>query len=426
MPRAHPQNLSFRTPRAYWLGVFNGIVFNIGSAFVDPATVLPSFVSRLTDSAVAVGLISAIGLGGWYLPQLFAASYAQPRPYKRPLYILATLLRAIGWAIAIPLVYLFGGSQPALALLAFFLGYSLFTFAGGLGGIAFLDMIAKTVAPNRLGSFFGNRLFWGALGGIGAGFLVRTILASDKFSFPANYCLLMGLGLASFVPGWIAFLLVKEPPGRPGKAQSLLDFVRSTPGVIRRHRDYRLLVVSRLLLGATGIALPFYILYCRRVLQMPEAVVGTYLSIQMAGNVFAIPLWAYLNDRKGPRSLLIVVAAVSLAIPTIAFLAALFPHAPEFGRLAFAAVFFGLAAAAAGGFMASTNYLLAIAPEEQRPLYIGVLNTLFAITTFLPMLGGLIVKFGSFLILFALAAMLGLAGAVAALRLPRPQSQLSD
>ena len=409
----------YQTKRAYRLGVANGVLFTIGGAFVDPATVLPSFISQLTDSAVAVGLISAIGSGGWYLPQLFVASYAQPRPRKRPLYIFSAFLRAAGWFIAIPAVYLLCPRQAALGLVGFFLGYSLFAFGGGLGGIAFLDIVAKTVAPNRLGSFFGNRQFWGAVGGIGAGFLVRAVLANRAIPFPGNYCLIMVIALASFLPGWFAYSLVREPPGRPGQAQPLLHFLSSIPRLVSQDREYALLLSSRLLLGGTGIALPFYILYCRESLGVPQSGVGTYLAIQMTGSVLAIPLWAHLNDRRGPRTLLVASGLLSLAIPALALSASLIPFPPSLRQLAFGLVFFTLAAAGAGQFMGFTNYLLGLAPEEQRPLYIGVLNTLYAVTTFLPIVAGFVVRFGSFQLLFAIATLLGLAGLVTVLKLPR-------
>jgi hypothetical protein len=424
-PALQGSQQSFRTPRAYWLGVFNGVVFTIGVAFVDPATVLPAFVSRLTDSGVAVGLVSAIGTGGWYLPQLLAARYAQPRPYKRPLYLLAVYLRGSGWVIAIPSVYLLARTHPMLALVCFFLGYSMFALGGGLGGIAFLDIVAKTVSPGQLGSFFGNRQFWGAVGGIAVGFLVKRILDSEALSFPSDYSLLMILALVSFMPGWLAFAVIREPPGEPGEAQPFLSFMKAAPRLLHHHRDLRLLVAGRLLTGASAVALPFYIVYCRRVLEMPESVVGTYLSVQMAGSVLAVPLWAQINDRRGPRALLIVIAALSLAIPALALLGAWLPHTHLLSRLIFGAVFFGLLAATAGGFMASINYLLAIAPEPQRPLYIGVLNTSFALTAFLPMLGGMLVRAQLFEVLFAAGALLGAAGLVVTAKLARPSPPVS-
>lgn len=404
--------------RAYRLGILNGVLFNIGVAFVDPATVLPTFVARVSGSELAVGLVSAVANGGWFLPQLLGASHVQSRPYKRPMYVFTTCLRVSAWLLAIPSTYLLAERYPVAALVTFLCCCSLDSFGGGLAGPAFLDIVAKTVSPNRLGAFFANRAFWGGLGAIGSGLLVRAILGAQGPTFPVNYCLLFALALALFLPGWLAFMAIEEPPSKVPARQSLLSFLKSAPLVISQHRDYRLLLISRLLLGGSGIAFPFYIIYCRRALGVPESAVGTYLALQMAGSVLANPLWAYLNDRKGARALVAASSVASLLCPVIAVAGTLFPQAAGPARAAFGLVFFLLAAAGTGTFIGFTNYLFAISPEEQRPLYVGIQNTLFAVTTFLPLLGGVIVRFGSFHLLFGLAAAFALAGAVAAFRLP--------
>jgi Na+/melibiose symporter-like transporter len=196
--------------------------------------------------------------------------------------------------------------------------------------------------------------------------------------------------------------------------------------MIREHTAFRRLIVSRLLTGAAAIALPFYIIYCRRILELPESVVGSYLSLQMAGSVALIPLWAYLNDRRGPRALLISVAALSLSVPTIAFIATLLPHPTGLGQLAFGFVFFPLAALGSGSFMGYHNYLFSVAPEAHRPIFIGIHNTFFAVTGFLPLLGGVLLRLTSFHVLFALAALLGTTGLAATLRLPAETSRVGN
>ncbi len=418
MPETDREIAARRTRTAYRRGIANGILFAIGVAFVDPITVLPTFVSRLTDSEVAVGLVSAIGTSGWFLPQLLVASYIQSRPYKRPPYVFAAYLRGIALLLMIPIIYVLARSLPIVALAGFIFGYALYSFSAGLSGPAFLDIVAKTVPGNRLGAFFGHRQFWGGLGAIVSGMLVRFILSEQGPAFPVSYCLLFGLALIAFAPGWALFATIYEPPGKVERAQPLLSFLRSAPTVVREHRAYRLLLISRLLTGCAGIALPFYIIYCRRFLGVPEEAVGTYLAIQMSGTVALIPLWAFLNDRRGPRTLLVAVASLSLAVPSLALLAVLLAGAPGIARGIFGAVFFPVAAVGGGSFMGYTNYLFAIAPEERRPLYIGVQNTLFAITAFLPLVGGVVVGLASFQVLFLVAAVMGLLGLIATVILP--------
>ena len=406
--------------RAYRLGIVNGVLFATGVAFIDPVTVLPTFVSRLTDSDVAVGLVSAIGTGGWFLPQLLTASYLQARPYKRPLYVRAAFVRGVALLLATVSVLLLGARSAAGALAAFFLCYGLYSLGGGLSGVAFLDIVAKTVPGRRLGAFFGHRQFWGGLASVGCGLLVGAILGAEWLPFPYDYALLFALALANLAPGWAAFAAIREPAGQVGEPQRLAAYLRGAPGVVRGHREFRRLLLSRMMLGASGVALPFYILYCRRLLGVPEAAVGIYLSVQMAGSMAAVPLWAHLNDRRGPRTLVRSVAVLSVIVPAGALVVALAPITAALGRIALGAVFFLLAAATAGSFMGYTNYLLAIAPEERRPTYIGIMNTLFAVTTFLPLLGGVLLNLTSFAALFGVAAALAAVGAGMALRLPPP------
>lgn len=418
MPESTPQRPYAHRRQAYRLGILNGVLFNTGTAFVDPGTVLPVFIATISKSDLAVGLVAAIANGGWSLPQLIGASYIQHQPLKRPMYVLTTCLRIGAWVVVVPITYFLAGPLPTLALIGFILCYALDAFAGGLAGPAFLDIVAKTVSPTRLGAFFANRVFWGGVGAIGAGVLVRHILSDRGPSFPANYALLFALALAMFVPGWIAFTKIKEPPGEAAEAQSLRQFLRGAPDIIRQNRAYRLLLIGRMLLGAMVLAFPFYIIYCRRELGLPDSAVGTYLSIQMAGAVVANPLWALLSDRRGPRALILATTVAAVGYALISLVVTFFPHPLWLGRASFGAVFFLLAASGSGGWIGCTNYLLGIAPEAQRPIYIGVQNTFFAITMFLPMLGGAVLRFGSFHLLFGLSAAFALAGLVVMLRLP--------
>jgi Na+/melibiose symporter-like transporter len=316
-------------------------------------------------------------------------------------------------------LYFLAPGHAAAALVAFFASYTCYALAGGASGPAFLDIVAKTVPSGKLGAFFGHRQFWGGLGAIGCGALVRAILGADGLDFPNDYALLFVCALAFFAPGWILFASIHEPPGRVSDdPKPLLSFLLSAPATIRRHREFRLLLGSRLLNGAVGISLPFYIIYAHRILSVPEATIGVYISLQMAGSVLLVPLWTFLNDRRGPRTLLLAVALMYLATALLAFITSLLPQLPAFGRLALMAIFFPLAAISAGSFMGYTNYLFAIAPEEKRTLYIGLQNTLYAGTSFLPLLGGAIAAATSFSVLFGLAAAFALAALAATARLP--------
>ena len=209
--------------QAYILGILNGVLFNTGVAFVDPSTVLPVFIARVSHSDLAVGLVAAISTGGWFLPQLYGASHVQSRPYKRPMYVATTWLRVSAWVVAIPVTFFVAPSYPMPALIAFMCCYSMDAFGGGLAGPAFLDIVAKTVSPRRLGAFFANRAFWGGLCAIGAGMLVSVILGPGGPRYPYNYCLLFSLGFHLLI------VLVEEPVLRQTFGAAYEQYCRSVP-----------------------------------------------------------------------------------------------------------------------------------------------------------------------------------------------------
>jgi len=75
----HTKNFPFN----FIVNVIDGGFFGLGLGFASFSTVLPLFVSNLTNSAILIGLIPAIHIVGWQLPQLFTAQrVAQQKRYK--------------------------------------------------------------------------------------------------------------------------------------------------------------------------------------------------------------------------------------------------------------------------------------------------------------------------------------------------------
>ena len=63
------------------------------------------------------------------------------------------------------------------------------------------------------------------------------------------------------------------------------------------------------------------------------------------------------------------------------------------------------------------NYLLEIAPDDLRPSYIGLGNTIMGILTLAPTVGGWLLEATSYTVLFGITALLVFLGFLMALRL---------
>ena len=174
--------------RNFWLGVSNGILFNASGAFLNANTILPLFVSQLTDSHFLVGTAAALHEVGWFVPQLFVAAATAHHPKQKPLYVRAAFFRLAVFLALLASFFLSSYQQPKQVLFFFFLFYGLYSIGGGFAGVAFMEIVSKTVEPSRRGSFWGLRMSVGGLLAVLFGRLVAEVLSGH--SFPKNFELL--------------------------------------------------------------------------------------------------------------------------------------------------------------------------------------------------------------------------------------------
>jgi len=199
--------------RNFWLGVINGILFKVGITFSHPSTVLAVFLTKLTGSEFYAGVLTAVAGLGWFLPPMFVAGWVESLPRKLPLYAHMAFGRAIGWLWMIAIVVFVAPQFPVYAAILFLLGYAVYTVTGGIASLAFMDIFARTVPFRRRGVFWGLRMFWGSVLGIGVGVVVRHVLKGDwGFDFPHNYALLLSFAFVTYALAWLTFFVSHEPP----------------------------------------------------------------------------------------------------------------------------------------------------------------------------------------------------------------------
>ena len=160
--------------RSFTLTVFNGVLFNSASRLIDPPLVLTWFVSQLTSSNVLIGLVSPWAEALWFLPQLFISNRIQRMERKMDWYSLTGTIRVVLWILLAVMVWFV--DAPGLLLVGFFVLSGTAWLAGGLAGISFFDVVAKTIPTRRRGSLFAWRQFLGGLLGLGAAWIVGLTL----------------------------------------------------------------------------------------------------------------------------------------------------------------------------------------------------------------------------------------------------------
>ena len=383
-----------------FVNLVDGGFFGLGWGFGSLGTIVPLLVSRMTDSALLIGLIPAIHGVAWQLPQLFMANTTARRRIYKPMVMWITVHERIPY-IGLALVGIF---MAALGnRLALILTFALILWQGlGAGFTAnpWQSMVAKIIPPDWRGTFFGqqaglaNVLMSGTA--IAAGFILEKV--NDHWDFALCFLLtLVGMGFSFLFIG-----LTREPMDNEKAIPERQPLPwRDWLGVLRRDRNFSSYLVVRFLSSFATMGFAFYIVYGLRRFAMDEVTAGFLTAALTITQTIANAAMGWLGDRLGHRAMLI---AGSFAVTFSSLLAW---GGPTIGWLYPVFILSGLANVAYWTIgMAITAEF---GTEETRPMYIGLANTLVAPATILaPLLGGWIADAAGFQATFMVSAVGGL------------------
>jgi MFS family permease len=410
--------------RSFVLGILNGTAFGFAEALIDPPVVLTWFVSQLTSSNLLIGLVAPLGNAGWFLPQIFVSTRIQRMRRTMPAYVVAAVIRTVAWLVLAAAVWMV--DDPTLLLVSFFALYSIARVSSGLGGLSFFDVIAKTVPARRRGSFFAWRQLVGGVLGLGGGWIVKTILSSPALPFPDGHAFLFLIYCVGMALGMLVFALVREPPGVVSAGPVTMDDqLRRSRRLVQADPVYRRYMAARVALGLTSVALPFYGVYAKNVLGASGGMAGVYVAARIGGTlIFNLP-WGRLSDRRGNQLVmrLLSLGSGATALLALGLVGLIGPVQPQGSWLPYVAlpIFFLDGAVRPAHIMVGSNFLLELAPEGERSLYLGLSNTLLGVVVLISGLGGLVVDAFGFAGVFALSIGLSVVAYVFASGLPEPR-----
>ncbi len=385
-----------------------------GVAFFDGSTVYPVLLARLGAGDALIGFTRLVQTLGYTLPALVGSHYIHGMRYHKP-YLLWTCAIGRVLLLTLPPALLLGGLHPSPLILVWVVASTgLFWLLDGACAVSWFDIVAKCIYERVRGRFFGVMQSIGGLFAIGAGLLVQAILAPRGLPYPANFALLAALWCVGALLSQLFLAMIREPAGdvdeeagKPGLAQ----YLRQIGPLFRTYPRLRRLVAARVLLDGAYMAAPFYVLFAQRSLHADLRTVGLYTMLLSAGRLAAGPFWGWLADRIGPGFAVRWVAVAVVAAPLAALGAAyglpwLMP-----------AVFVLMGATGDGLWMVLSTALLESVEARDRPLAIGVATMCQTPSAVYGPIGGLLTQSTSYPTVFALSAVAGLVGSVAAWRI---------
>lgn len=396
------------------------ICFGIAFTFVSLNSVVPALVGRLTTSAPLIGLVSTIFSGGWLLPQLVVANLINDKPRKKP-YMVAALSGRVTMLIVALALWGGLGEYPGAMLVLLFVCLGLFATTDGIASVSWFDIMARAIPVQRRGRLVGIGQFISGLAGIGVGALVGLILKYRPF--PDNFALLFALAGIALVPSTAALAMIKEPPpverNEPSAGERKVKWLHILTSDVLFIR----FMLARLLVGMLGLAAPFYVLHAEQVLHLPNSLIGGFVAAQtLAGTIASVGM-GLISERWGTQAVASLAGIAATAGPLFALAA----HQVGTGWLVngYTFVFMMLGVVNSAWMLGFTNYLLEIAPEEIRPTYVGLSNTIAgAVMMFVPIAGGWLLELTSYPVLFGVTALLTTLGFLATLTL-KPRERIT-
>ena len=350
----------------YAVNLLDGASFWFGASFISATTILPLFVSKLSDTALALGVTAVIAQSGWFLPQLFMANTVEGLPSRKPIVVnLGFLLERLPLWILV-LAAALAARQPELALVLFLISIAWHTMGAGVIAPAWQDLLARCFPVERRGRFFGVTNFIGTgTGALGAALSAWLLV---NFPFPTNFVYTFLIAAVGVNLSWVFIALTREP-SQPNQtpSRSNRQFWSDIPAILRRDHNFRRYLVARSLIALGGLSTGFVTISAVVRWDVPDSTVGVYTGVMLVGQTIGNLTMGWLADRFGHKLSLELGALAS----GLAFIMAWLAPSPVW----YFGVFFLMGVTLGAVIVSGILVIMEFSEPERRPTYAGIANT---------------------------------------------------
>jgi len=386
-------------PKANLRNVLHGFFLALAVTVAEPSTILPLIVHHFSNSVVTVGIFASLLKGGAIAVQMWAAFYAQEYTRVLPYLRIVFFFRWFSWFLIGFAIYFVGDSNKTLTLWLIGIGLFGFSFTAGFGAIYFKEILAKVFSKEYRGRTMANRQVFTAIGSILSGGVAGYVL--ENYEAPLNYAYLFMVSSFLMAIGFIAFGTINEPEKKEirKKEKSFIEFLKNSFALLKTDKRLKDQIIIILLGFSYLLAYPFVILKANKSFDLTGWMLGGFITIQMIGSIIgSFFIWRKMHDYK-------FMLRLSFVFALGAFLVAFFANNPYVYAIVF--LLFGLSM---DGFSISgMNLVFEIAPEDKRPIYTALQSNITSLGLFFPILGGFILKYAGYNVLYSITIfMIGL------------------
>ncbi|OAZ91639.1 MFS transporter [Halomonas sp. G11] len=408
-----PDSACHEQPRNFMLHLWAALGNKLADELSSARLVLPWLMGIIGAPVWMVGLLVPIRESGALLPQIFVAGFIRLKPQRKWVWVAGATLQALAALVLAALALWSSGSLGGSLVL---LALVMLSLARGLSSIATKDVMGKTIAKHRRGTLMG----WsGSVAG------AATLAAGGVLMFlgdsPGNLTLAALLGIAAL--GWavngICAARIEETPGAVEGGENAWDSIKQGLSLLQQDRTFLHFNLCRALLLSSALALPYLALLGQQQSGSELSSLGLLVVVSGLAAMVASPVWGKRADQSSRgvmRDAAIGTAVCCLLGAGIVWL----PTVVSERIWPYALIYAALVIVHHGVRLGRKTYLVDMASQDNRALYVALSNTLTGVLMLLVggMVGLLAQWLGSSALLLVLSAT-ALAAMFSALRLPQ-------
>lgn len=380
--------------RNFWAFMLESFLFSFSLSIFSHTTVLPMYVSNLTDNQFYIGLISLIFFSFSNISSIFSSVIASNSKNAKMVTVFICFLQRIGLALIYSSVFWVSSSKN-VALIVFFTSYSFYSVTAGMSSPVFFNLVSRVITRD-LSSFFGSYIWAGAVSGFLGSFAVNKLL--KMYSFPDNYNYLFLMAVITALLATLAMYFGVKDLGEQNVENKMTFKMLPVKfqDIIKTNKSYRNFIVLKLLFSAAEVAIPFYIIRLTYLDNVSDSISGMMNAIFLLTNLCTAHYLGKLGNKHG-SVYLFKISAVFGIIATV--FAIILPNI-YFGGVIFVCMGIFINAVAIATNVSNIEY----APQNEVPVYSSLTGIIVApVYALFSMVGGVLVSKTSINAIFILA-----------------------
>ena len=401
IPNAHTLNPEVvkHIKRNFFANILDAGFWFFGDSFVAAYTILPVFMSTLTDSPILIGMIPALEGAGWFLPQLFLAKHLESKNRRLPLVLKLGIFDRVPYLFLALGAYLVLKLDQKVAIVLFLLFYGIKAFSSGLVALPWQELIATVIPVSHRGRYWGFSLILGKLLGMFGTIIAGLMLA--KITYPLNYAYMFLVGFVCVAISYVFLSLNIEPEINRQTFAKNINVWGRIKVILDANKNFAAFLVNRGFVFLSFMGLGFVTVYGIEKFHLPISYSAIFTAVMLIAEVVGFGIWGTIGDKDGYKRV-IEVCNLFLIVGLFAllFVESIWGLYVVFGIISFAH---------SGEFIADQNIAMEFGKEADRPTYIGMSKTI--IGPFLlaaPIIGGGIVKLWGYQSMFLTALIISM------------------